>query len=65
MDSFNAIFNSLKIQKLPEVLMLHLKRFKFSETGGVFGGGQMKKLSYRVSFPDEIRIMNTASTFNI
>jgi ubiquitin carboxyl-terminal hydrolase 12/46 len=43
----------MKIKKLPNVLALHLKRFKFIET-------TFKKLSYRVVFPLELRLFNTS-----
>lgn len=42
----------MKIKKLPNVLALHLKRFKYQEDRYV-------KLSYRVAFPFELRLFNT------
>ena len=42
----------MKIKRLPYVLALHLKRFKFVDN-------QYKKLSYRVTFPFELRLFNT------
>ncbi|KAL1728230.1 hypothetical protein EV714DRAFT_168846, partial [Schizophyllum commune] len=44
----------MKIKKLPNVLALHLKRFKYQED-------QQKyvKLAYRVAFPFELRLFNT------
>ncbi|GJJ13535.1 hypothetical protein Clacol_007789 [Clathrus columnatus] len=42
----------MKIKKLPSVLALHLKRFKYQEDRYV-------KLSYRVAFPFELRLFNT------
>ncbi|KAG0370224.1 hypothetical protein BGZ54_007235 [Gamsiella multidivaricata] len=44
----------MKIQVLPNVLSLHLKRFKYQETLQKY-----VKLSYRVSFPMELRLFNT------
>lgn len=43
----------MKIFKLPQVLILHLKRFKFFEHLK-----RHKKLPYRVAFPFELRIPN-------
>jgi ubiquitin carboxyl-terminal hydrolase 12/46 len=48
------VFNRMRIKKLPRILALHLKRFKYFE---VFK--QYKKLSYRVVFPFELRLLNT------
>ena len=42
----------MRIKRLPYVLALHLKRFKFVDN-------QYKKLSYRVAFPFELRLVNT------
>ncbi|KAG8819024.1 hypothetical protein FRC17_010625 [Serendipita sp. 399] len=44
----------MKIKRLPNILALHLKRFKYMED-------QQKnvKLSYRVAFPFELRLFNT------
>jgi ubiquitin carboxyl-terminal hydrolase 12/46 len=44
----------MRIAKLPPVLCLHLKRFKYVESLG-----QMKKLTYRVVFPFELKLVNT------
>ena len=44
----------MRIKKLPRVLALHLKRFKFV---GVLN--KFKKLTYRVVFPFELRLFNT------
>lgn len=44
----------MKIKKLPNILALHLKRFKYQE--------QLQKyikLTYRVVFPFELRLFNT------
>lgn len=45
---------SMKIKKLPNILALHLKRFKFQEDVQKY-----IKLSYRVAFPHELRLFNT------
>eukprot|EP01117_Protostelium_nocturnum_P017906 TRINITY_DN7372_c0_g1_i1.p1 TRINITY_DN7372_c0_g1~~TRINITY_DN7372_c0_g1_i1.p1 ORF type:complete len:380 (+),score=102.31 TRINITY_DN7372_c0_g1_i1:108-1247(+) len=45
---------SIKIKKLPRILVLHLKRFKYIEQAQKF-----KKLGYRVNFPVELRLENT------
>ncbi|KAJ1928786.1 hypothetical protein IWQ60_001740 [Tieghemiomyces parasiticus] len=44
----------MKVQKLPPILALHLKRFKFQERLG-----RNVKLSFRVLFPLELRLPNT------
>ena len=44
----------MKIKKLPNVLALHLKRFKYQEALGRY-----IKLTYRVAFPMELRLFNT------
>ncbi|KAF8492819.1 hypothetical protein F5888DRAFT_1795534 [Russula emetica] len=44
----------MKIKKLPNVLALHLKRFKYQEDLKKF-----VKLTYRVAFPFELRLFNT------
>jgi ubiquitin C-terminal hydrolase len=44
------------IKKIPRLLILHLKRFKYSEQLQ-----RLTKLSYRVSCPQEIRLDNTTS----
>jgi ubiquitin carboxyl-terminal hydrolase 12/46 len=44
-----------RIKRLPQVLALHLKRFKYIEQYG-----KAKKLSYRVVFPLELRLYNTS-----
>jgi ubiquitin C-terminal hydrolase len=44
----------MKIKKLPNVLALHLKRFKFQEDVQKY-----IKLTYRVAFPYELRLFNT------
>ena len=46
----------MRIKKLPRILALHLKRFKFV---GVLN--KFKKLTYRVVFPFELRLFNTVS----
>lgn len=48
----------MKIKKLPNILALHLKRFKYQE--------QLQKyikLTYRVVFPFELRLFNTVNYF--
>ncbi|GLJ56182.1 hypothetical protein SUGI_1206280 [Cryptomeria japonica] len=44
----------MKIKVLPQILVIHLKRFKFIEQLGRY-----KKLSYRVVFPMELKLWNT------
>lgn len=44
----------MKIKKLPNVLALHLKRFKYQEDSNKY-----IKLSYRVAFPLQLRLFNT------
>lgn len=48
--------NRMKIKKLPNILALHLKRFKYEESLQ-----RHVKLTYRVVFPFELRLFNTAS----
>jgi ubiquitin C-terminal hydrolase len=45
----------MRLKLLPNVLALHLKRFKFIEQIGRY-----KKLSYRVCFPLELKLPNTS-----
>lgn len=45
----------MRIQQLPKILALHLKRFKYVEPLGKY-----KKLNYRVVFPLELRLYNTS-----
>lgn len=45
----------MKIKKLPNVLALHLKRFKYQDDLQKY-----IKLTYRVAFPMELRLFNTA-----
>ncbi|KAL4244242.1 hypothetical protein ABKN59_010461 [Abortiporus biennis] len=44
----------MKIKTLPNILALHLKRFKYQEETGKY-----IKLAYRVAFPLELRLFNT------
>jgi ubiquitin carboxyl-terminal hydrolase 12/46 len=67
MKFFNLFFFRMRIKKLPKILALHLKRFKF-----VGDLNKFKKLTYRVVFPFELRLFNTVRfiyffilTFNI
>lgn len=46
----------MRIKKLPMILALHLKRFKYTESQN-----RHTKLSYRVVFPLELRIFNKTS----
>ncbi|BGP54503.1 hypothetical protein JCM8202_001583 [Rhodotorula sphaerocarpa] len=45
----------IKVKKLPNILALHLKRFKYEESLR-----RHVKLTYRVVFPFELRLFNTA-----
>lgn len=47
----------LRVKKLPQILALHLKRFKYVEQHNRF-----TKLTYRVVFPWELKLFNTVST---
>ena len=49
----------MRVKKLPRILALHLKRFKYMEHLNRY-----TKLSYRVVFPLELRLFNTVSTRN-
>ncbi|CAK8697058.1 ubiquitin carboxyl-terminal hydrolase 12-like [Clavelina lepadiformis] len=44
----------MRIKKLPMILALHLKRFKYCDTLNKY-----TKLTYRVVFPFELRLFNT------
>ncbi len=46
----------MRVKRLPVLLALHLKRFKYSENANRF-----IKLSYYVPFPQELRLFNTVS----
>lgn len=46
----------MRVKKLPKILALHLKRFKYMEQLQRYA-----KLSYRVVFPFELRLFNTVS----
>ncbi|KAL6079056.1 hypothetical protein QOT17_001207 [Balamuthia mandrillaris] len=52
-NSLQEAQKRLKIKELPHILIVHLKRFKFTENY------QFRKLSYCVSFPFEMRLTNT------
>eukprot|EP00004_Rigifila_ramosa_P009453 TRINITY_DN2100_c0_g1_i1.p1 TRINITY_DN2100_c0_g1~~TRINITY_DN2100_c0_g1_i1.p1 ORF type:complete len:183 (+),score=41.80 TRINITY_DN2100_c0_g1_i1:596-1144(+) len=45
----------LRVKTLPEVLVLHLKRFKYVESLGRY-----KKLTYRIPFPFELKMTESA-----
>ncbi|QDZ21745.1 ubiquitin carboxyl-terminal hydrolase [Chloropicon primus] len=47
----------MKVKSVPKILVLHLKRFKYIEHLGRY-----RKLSYRVVFPFELKLSNTAET---
>ena len=47
----------MKIKKLPNVLALHLKRFKYLKYQD--DAQRHIKLAYRVAFPRELRLFNT------
>ena len=49
----------MRIKKLPRVLALHLKRFKFMSNLNKY-----IKLTYRVVFPFELRLFNTVCIRN-
>lgn len=46
----------MRVKKLPQILALHLKRFKYVEQQQRF-----TKLSHRVTFPLQLRLFNTVS----
>ena len=46
----------MRVKKLPHILALHLKRFKYMDQLNRY-----TKLSYRVVFPLELRLFNTVS----
>ena len=50
------VFDRMRVKKLPHILALHLKRFKYMEQVNRY-----TKLSYRVVFPLELRLFNTVS----
>jgi len=51
----NQANKCMRIKRLPNILALHLKRFKYIEQLQRF-----KKLSYRISFPLELKLTNTS-----
>jgi len=51
-----VLSNRMRVKKLPKLLALHLKRFKYNEAVQKYS-----KLSYRVVFPLELRLFNTVS----
>lgn len=56
---FGSTIYRLRVKKLPKILALHLKRFKYMETIHRY-----VKLSYRVPFPWELKLFNTVSACN-
>lgn len=54
MNVFVCVFR-MRVKKLPMILALHLKRFKYMEQLQRY-----TKLSYRVVFPLELRLFNTS-----
>ena len=52
--NITLVIYRMKIKKLPNVLALHLKRFKYQEDVAKY-----IKLTYRVAFPYELRLFNT------
>ncbi|XP_072989758.1 ubiquitin carboxyl-terminal hydrolase 4 [Typha latifolia] len=50
----------MKIKKPPNILVIHLKRFKYIEQLG-----RLKKLSYRVVFPLELKLSNTTDNSDL
>lgn len=52
---FMFVFFRMKVKKLPMILALHLKRFKYMDQLHRY-----TKLSYRVVFPLELRLFNTS-----
>lgn len=50
-----VLFFRMKVKKLPMILALHLKRFKYMDQLHRY-----TKLSYRVVFPLELRLFNTS-----
>jgi ubiquitin C-terminal hydrolase len=53
--SMTKLMNRMKIKRLPNVLALHLKRFKYQENLGRY-----TKLFYRVPFPTQLKLPNTS-----
>lgn len=50
-----CLWHRMRVKKLPMILALHLKRFKYMEQLQRY-----TKLSYRVVFPLELRLFNTS-----
>lgn len=53
---FTCSLHRMRVKKLPHILALHLKRFKYMEQLNRY-----TKLSYRVVFPLELRLFNTVN----
>lgn len=51
----DVLWRRMRVKKLPMILALHLKRFKYMEQLQRY-----TKLSYRVVFPLELRLFNTS-----
>lgn len=56
-QSLQAAQRRMHIKRLPTILILHLKRFKYIEHLQ-----RHRKLNYRVSFPFELRVVNTCDS---
>jgi len=54
-NSLQEAEKCMKVKKLPNTLIIHLKRFKYDNNM------QCRKLLYRVVFPLELRLWNTAT----
>ncbi|EKX52348.1 hypothetical protein GUITHDRAFT_161377 [Guillardia theta CCMP2712] len=52
--SLQEAHKSIRVKRTPNILALHLKRFKYVESVG-----RLKKLSHRVVFPVELKLNNT------
>ena len=52
--SLQEAHKSIRIKRTPNILALHLKRFKYLEDVG-----RLKKLSHRVVFPAQLKLNNT------
>jgi len=57
--SLQEAHKSIRVKSTPNILALHLKRFKYHYHEQV---GRLKKLSHRVVFPCELKLNNTTDT---